>query len=242
MNVFTYNTTSEYSDLNINGLLNNVGFLRIFQEVASLHSASIGYGPSDTKINNCAWIILSWKLKVFLRPEWNKKLKIETYANVDHDMFSYRDFKMYDESNNLIAIASSKWVIVDYLTKHIKKIPKEVCNEFNSTIEPVFGTKINLKLKEPDNIENTLNYKVLRRDLDTNYHVNNLNYLRFAEEALPKEVYMDSNFNNIEIMYKQETKLGDLLTFNYAFVNNLTHTVCIKTDDKLNAIIKMWKE
>ena len=240
MNEFIYTTTSKYSDLGPNGLLSNIGFLRIFQEAASLHSKSIGYGPGDTKNNNCAWIILGWKLKVLSRPEWNKKLTVKTYASIYGEMFSFRDFKVYDEKNNLIAIASSKWVIVNYKTKHIRKIPEEVCNQFNSTNEPVFGDKINIKIKEPQEVQNFMEYKVLRRDLDTNYHVNNLNYLHFAEEILPETVY-NSNLNNVEIMYKQETRLNDILTFNYSLIEN-NHIVTIKTDSKLNAIIKMWEE
>ena len=242
MDVFTYTTTSKYSDLGPDGFLSNIGFLRIMQEAASLHSESIGYGPADTKTNNCAWIILGWKLKVLSRPVWNKKITIETYASVYGGMFSYRDFKMYDENKSLIAIASSKWVIVDYITKHIRKMPEDVCNNFNTKNEPVFGNKINLKLKEPDIVQNSVTYKVLRRDIDTNYHVNNLNYLNFAEEALPEDVYKANKINNIEIMYKQETKLNDVLTFNYSKIDENKHIVAIKTGDKLKAVIKMWEE
>ena len=41
MDVFTYTTTSKYSDLGPDGFLSNIGFLRIMQEAASLHSESM---------------------------------------------------------------------------------------------------------------------------------------------------------------------------------------------------------
>ena len=240
MDTFIYTTTCNYSDLSPNGTLSNVGFLKMFQEAASCHSAFIGYGPTDSPKTNCVWIILSWKLKVFSRPEWNTKLEIKTWANIYADTFSYRDFEIYDESHNLLAIASSKWVIVDYITRHISKIPKEVSDKFNSSNKPVFGDKVNIKLKEPVNLANSFDYTVLRRDLDTNIHVNNLNYLRFAEEALPEDIYNKFEINNVEIMYKTEAKLNNTLSLNYSLTNDFEHIVSIKTGNTLNAIIKMW--
>ena len=248
MNEFIYTTTSKYSDLNPEGFLSNIGFLRIFQEAASLHSASIKYGPADTKNNNCAWIILGWKLKVFKRPNWNKILNVKTYASVFGEMFSFRDFEITDEDGNMVAKASSKWVIVDYQTKHIRRMPEEICKNFVTDNEPIFGSRINIKIKEPESIENTINYKVLRRDLDTNYHVNNLNYIHFAEEALPQNVYDNVDLNNVEIMYKHETRLDDIISINYSSIGNMNnkdgkdHIVTIKTGNDLNAIIKMWEE
>ncbi len=242
MEIFTYTTTANYCDVNANNLLSNVGILRIFQEAAALHSNSIGFGPNDTPNTNLTWILLSWKLKVFSRSRWNSNLKINTWANIYENVFSYRDFEMYDDKNNLIAIASSKWVMLDCATNHIAQIPKIVSKEFNTTKEPIFGKRINLKLKEPINILNSLNYTVNRRDIDTNYHVNNLNYLHFATEALPENIYLNSNFNNIEIMYKSEAKLKDTLTLNYFLENQNEHIISIKNNNKLNAIIKMWED
>ena len=95
------------------------------------------------------------------------------------------------------------------------------------------------KLKEPENSKLISEYTVLKRDLDLNHHVNNLNYLDFAYEALPKESIVD--FNHVEIMYKHESRLGDNLQLFYSIENNYNIiTIKTKNTNKLNCIIKLY--
>ena len=76
-----------------------------------------------------------------------------------------------------------------------------------------------------------MNYKVQRRDIDTNKHVNNLIYLDYAYEALPSEIYENYNFSNIEIMYKHEAKLGDTLSLFYTNTEENEHIITIKNKE-----------
>ena len=82
---------------------------------------------------------------------------------------------------------------------------------------------------------------VSKRDIDTNHHVNNLNYLDFAYDAIPDDIYFNSNFKNVEIMYKLEAKLGDTLNLTYSREDDF-HYVSIGNKDsgKLNCIVKLY--
>lgn len=84
-------------------------------------------------------------------------------------------------------------------------------------------------------------YKVKRSDIDANKHMHNLNHLKLAYEALPNDVYENSSdFSNLEIMYKKEIKLGDIVNCYYSFYNNI-HYVTIKSENNafLHAIISL---
>ena len=81
-------------------------------------------------------------------------------------------------------------------------------------------------------------FKVLKKDIDFNEHMHNLNYLAYAYEALPEDVYTNINVNNFEIMYKTSAKLGDKIDCYYSFENN-SHYVVMKVNDKLCAIVKL---
>ena len=100
----------------------------------------------------------------------------------------------------------------------------------------------NEKLKEPENSNFIMNDNVQRRDIDTNNHVNNLYYLDYALEALPEDIYMNSNFSNVEIMYKHEAKLGDTLSIFYTKSNNNEIVITIKDEkkEKIHAIVKLY--
>lgn len=45
--IFSYNINVNYSDVDCNNHLTNRGVLRLMQEVAGIHSGTLGYGVND---------------------------------------------------------------------------------------------------------------------------------------------------------------------------------------------------
>ena len=158
-------------------------------------------------------------------------------------LFAYRDIEIYDDNNNLVAIGSSKWILFDINKKSICKIPDEVKEKFPNIDKSVFEEKFNEKLKEPENSNFVYEYQIQRRDIDTNNHVNNLNYLDYAYQALPEDIFFNINFSNVEIMYKHESKLGDTISVLYSHTEDNEHIITIKDEEqkKLHAIIKLYE-
>ena len=242
MNIYTKKLTINFSDISQNNKLTNKGILRLMQEVAGQHSDYIGYGLNDTPKTNVAWIILNWKLKVFSRPKWNTTVTINTWSRCKKSLFCYRDLEIYDDNNNLIAIATSKWILFDVKKQSICKSPKEIQDKYEDFNKSVFNEPIEEKIKEPNNQKFIYEYQIQRRDIDTNNHVNNLNYLDYAYEALPENIYLNTDFSNIEIMYKQEAKLGDIISVFLSVTENNNYIITIKDKErkKIHAIIKLY--
>lgn len=239
--IYCYNTKIDISDVGENNKLNNKAILRLMQEAAALHSASIGYGLNDTLSTHLVWIILNWKLKVFSRPNWNTKLTVKTWSRPIEKLYCYRDFEIYDDKNNLIAVASSKWILFDIVKSFVARPPKDMNLKYTSINRTGFDLPMTEKLKEPTDSVLTFEYIVQRRDVDTNHHVNNLFYLDYAYEALPEEIFFNNDFMNVEIMYKHESKLGETVKCYYS-KNENEHIITIKdkTNSSLHAIIKLY--
>ena len=242
MDVFSNKFTVNFSDIDENNKLSNQGILRLMQEIAGQHSDSVGCGLNDTPKTGIAWIILNWKLKVFLRPKWNEKITIDTWTKCEKSLFCYRNFKLYDSSNNVVAIAISKWVLFDVNKNRVCKVPTEIQNAFPDSTESVFTEKFNEKLLEPENSNFIFNYTIQKRDIDTNHHVNNLNYLDYAIEALENCNISHTQFSNIEIMYKHEAKYKDSISVFYCKLSDNEHIITIKDEKMKNihAIIKLY--
>ena len=238
LDIYSHNLTINYSDVDENNQVTNKGLLRLLQEVAGIHCGLLGYGVNDTPKTGLAWILLNWKLKVFTRPKTNTNLLIKTWTRKKTPLFVYRDFEVYDNDYNLVAIASSKWVLFNVNNKSISRVTDGVNEKYIQVNKEVFPEKFEEKIKEPLNYEFVLDYTVQRRDIDTNHHVNNLYYLDYAYEALPSEVYEKGELNNFEIMYKSGSMLGDKVDCYYSYEND-AHYVVMKTDNKLHAIIKL---
>ena len=127
---------------------------------------------------------------------------------------------------------------MDYDTKNILTVPPHIVDAYGTVDRKVFGTEIS-RLKQPDaDFSNRFDYTILRRDIDTNNHVNNSNYLSFACETLPYDIYNNMNFKNIEVMYRKQCLLGDKISCLYNFENG-KHYITIKSSDLkiLHAII-----
>lgn len=187
------------------------------------------------------WALLNWKLQVFNRPKYGENINIKTWAQYTNKFYSYRDFEVWDSKNNLIAIATSKWVLIDINKQGIIKIEEDLINQYNPEEKSVFNILELPKLKEPNFSSNNFSYTAKRWDIDVNKHMHNLNYLNLAYELLPEDVYNNNELNNIEIMYKKQVKLGETVNCFYSFSEN-SHFVTIKNniDSSINAIVKMF--
>lgn len=150
-------------------------------------------------------MLLYWKIKTFKRPRWNTELLIKTWPRAFEKVSSWRDFEMYDNEGNLVVIGTTQWALIDAKAGKLSKITEEMANEYGMVEKAVFEEEILGRLKPDENEKKVGEYTARRRDIDTNHHVNNINYLEFAYDVFPENV--DTDFNNLEIYYKKQIKL-----------------------------------
>lgn len=242
MGIFTYTYKIKYSDIGTNNKTTLKALVDTLQEAAIAHSDFAGYGVNDIPNTHLAWLLLNWKVEIKTYPILNDTITVKTWPRIFDKLYSYRDFEVYDQNNNLIVIASSKWFAIDTITKKIKRLTPEITKAYGGiTDKKVFESSFDEKIKEPEELKLNFNYQVQRRDLDTNNHVNNLNYIDYALETLEEDVYKSSIFNNLEIIYKKEIKLNEKINCYYSFEDN-KHFIIIKneTDTIIHSIIKLY--
>lgn len=228
-------------DIGKNNKIKNRSILEMLENIGAYHSDLVGYGVNDTTKTNLGWILLEWKLKVINRPTYGEKLEIHTWGKEMNKFFTYRDYEVYDSNNNLCVIATSKWALIDIKNRKLSRLTEEMINKYQPEEKTVFKEKKIGKIDTPKEVENTLQYKVIRKDIDINKHMHNLYYLDLAYEALPEEVYEKRPFDNVSIIYKKEIELGEEIICNYA-QNNNKYVITIKSKDEriLHAIIELY--
>lgn len=229
------------SEIGKENKITNKAILGDLEDVGGIHSNIAGYGILDIQQTKLSWVLLDWKLKIIRRPKYSEKIKIKTWSKNAIKFYTYRDFEVYDENGQVIAVATSKWVLLDIDKGKIVKISDEVLNKYEPELEKsVFDISEIEKLQEPENYIAEVEYTVKRSDIDVNHHMHNLNYLELANEALPEGVYNEQELNNVRINYKKEIKLGETVKCKYGFENN-AHIVVIKSMNEkiIHAIIKL---
>lgn len=231
-------------EIGLNNKITNLGMLGFLEEIASLHSATLGFGINDTEKNHKSWIIMDWKLHIIKRPKYDDNITIKTWAKpfLKPRFYTYRDFEVYDEKNNLLAIASSKWVYFDIEKGKISRIELDMIEKYQPENINVFNEEEFNKLSSTMNEKNpNFIYTIKRSDIDVNKHMHNLNYLSLAYEALPEELYNEPELTNIRISYKHQIRLGETVKCFYKYDNGI-HTVEIKSEDEkiIHSIIQLY--
>ena len=54
----------------------NKAILTILEDIAGLHSATVGLGLNEINKTGCAWVILKWQVQIIKRPEYNDELNV----------------------------------------------------------------------------------------------------------------------------------------------------------------------
>jgi len=240
MGIYERDFTVRYCDVNENNVLSFTGLMNLLQEIAGMHSSEVGYGINNIPKTGLTWFLLYWKIKIYTNPKWNTKLHIKTWARKLDKACSFRDFEVYNENNNKMAIATSKWALLDVNKNSISRIPSNMNEQYGIVEKCVFDEPINTKIEIPTESTFVYEYTTQRRDIDTNHHVNNLYYLDYAFQALPDEIYYNTNFTDIEISYKKQLKINEKINCFYSNEDN-THIVTIKNYNStcVHAIIKI---
>lgn len=241
MAIFEQKYRVKVSDVGPNGLIHNRGMLSILEDVACRHSDKAGFGILDIPVKHLSWVLLAWKVEILKRIQYGTNLKVCTWAKIFNKFQTYRDFEVYDESGNLVCIATSKWALIDTEKNSISRITDDIINEYSPEDKSVFENPDIDKLSEPSTFSHEYTYQTQRRDIDVNQHMHNLNYLDVAYESLPEDIYFSAECNHIEIMYKKGIKLGDTVKCFYSYTDDAHYIAMKSEDDKtLHAIVKLY--
>lgn len=238
MAVYKDNFHVRFLDVTPQNILKLSALANYFQEIAGEHSSQAGFGLYNISNIGFTWILLGWSIKINRLPKWNDIVQVVTWHKGGNELFSYRDFKAYVDSE-LIAVASSKWVACNATSGTISKIPQEFLSQFQAESKNALECDFK-KIAEPKKIDRQFPYTILRHDIDTNNHMNNIKYITLALEALPDNIYHTS-IKYIEVMYKNAAALNEEIVCLYSEINQNEHIVTIKSKDltRLHAIVKL---
>lgn len=238
--IYTEKFKIPLKDIGKDNKIKNRAILEVLENAACYHSDLVGYGVNNIKETKVTWILLDWKLKVINRPTYGQLLTVNTWGKGMNKFFTYRDYEIYDNNNNLCAIATSKWALIDTEKGKMSRLTENIINAYKPEKKTVFEEKSLDKVKIPEEFSNTIKYEVIRKDIDINKHMHNLYYLDLAYEVLPDEIYNKRPFDFVRITYKKEIKLGEKVNCKYVEQDG-KYVIVIKSEDEtvIHAIVEL---
>ena len=207
----------------------------LFQEAASLHAASLGFGKGDFAAagENISWVLTRMVVKMNRYPVWEDELTVETFPRGGRKIVAWRDFEVKDAKGETLGVASSEWMIIDLATRKIHAIPEKVFAANDPANTPVLGLEPFAKFRFPDtgklfdcsdcsdcSIERSkaMAFTAQKSQIDLNGHVNNVHYISWmlepCESRCPAEM---------EVVFRSETFAGDEVRVETAAADGYTY-------------------
>lgn len=197
-----------YSEMDYNKILKPSALLNFLQDIATIGADKAGFGYKDIIDKNLGWFLLKYHMEFNNFPQDIKELTIKTEARGYNKLFALRDFEIYDENNELIGRVSSSWALVN-LTDKSMALPSEIFPDKMLKYEKREDDLSFPKTHNPETAEFSEEFKIRYDDIDVNHHVNNMNYIIWAFEALPKEFRNNHKLKTLDMLYKKEIQYGN---------------------------------
>ncbi len=181
--MYSFDSRVRYSEINRMGKLDIIAIINYFQDCSTFQSEMLDLGVDQLKELKKAWVLNLWQIEINRYPELAQDISIGTWSYGSKGIYGYRNFIINDANEYRCVNADSLWVLIDVETgKPIRVMPEDIEKYPKEEAIPMkdYGRKISFfgeGAKEKD-------FTVRKYHIDTNGHVNNGWYVRFALEYL----------------------------------------------------------
>ena len=216
--------------------MKNNAILECLENTASFHSIDINQGIEEIYKNKLTWILVEWDLEILERPKYNDEIEVRTWAKYSNSKFAYKDFEIYVNGKKCFN-ATSKWIIINLLTKQIVPITREYVDIYSPEQKEAIKVSEFGIIEEEENFDISKKVEIRKSDMDINGHMHNLNYLDLIAELMD----FDEEFDKFRIIYKKEIKYGqDVYVLRKDKVDNIQFLIKDK-DNVVHSIIECKK-
>ncbi|MBS3819897.1 hypothetical protein KGY73_10400 [bacterium] len=183
--------------------------LNYLQEAAVQQAALMGFGFEDLIQKKLIWLLSRYHIQVSRYPRLGETVEVATWPSGIQGTFALRDFTIKDQKGTQLLAATSSWILWNIENKH----PSPLQNYFT---EDLIHPKRSLEdpfdpLPQLKKTDHEVSFRVLKKDLDLNRHVNNTVYIQWALESVPKDILLEKSPLEVEAAYKSEAFCGETI-------------------------------
>lgn len=219
--MYEYDSRVRLSEADQNRRMTLLAVLNHFQDCSTFHSEDIGVGMKYLEQQNRMWVLRSWKIVVHRYPELGEKIRVGTWPYSFDTMTGKRNFRMLDETGELVAYADTLWVYMDTKRMRPARVDEEIRKAYR--LEPgLMVEHEENKLRIPEQTEPQDPFQIHPYHLDVNHHVNNGQYVLMAMNYLPE------NFEICQMRAEYRKS---------AVLNDMVHPVVGRTEDGYTVVL-----
>lgn len=218
MDIFEKKFTIDFKDVDRYLDLKMHSFIEKLNTVSMGHTLSLGLEHDFMEQRGLLWVLYQWDAHILKHDVYMEELTFKTFVEERKGMYFYRYYLAEDEKGEVVGYALSVWIVIDAKKRRVTRIPKDVIDLYKTSKEESYslGQKLVMENTNPESIKRDRkaefdlgrDIEVLFSDIDSNGHVNNVNYVKWAQEGLENkddELFLKENkMTRITIVYKKE--------------------------------------
>lgn len=224
--MYQWKTRVRFSEVNKDKKLTLAGLTDYLQDTCTFQSEGLGAGMDVLRARNEAWVLSSWEIVVRNMPKVCEEISVGTFPCSFKGFYGHRNFCVTDEQDEVIVLANSLWVYINYETKKPARIPEEIASRYDEVIEaPIDFTWSDRKIKFEGDGDKMQPVPVHSFFIDTNEHMNNGKYIMVAEAFLPENFIVE----RVRAEYRNAAVKGDIL---YPMVYTEENRITVALNDE----------
>lgn len=206
--MYSFTSRVRYSECDANLRLTVPAFLNYLQDCSMFHCEHIGHGFAYCAERHFAWFVIAWQIEVARLPSHTQEIRVRTWCYDMTTTIAKRFFVIEDLKGNELVRADSLVVAFDTQLGRAARIP-DTERAFVTDEAPDFPpTRRKLRLRGEG--EELFAVPVTERLIDTNGHVNNVQYVAIAEDAIRMREE-DFDLGRLYVQYRVAAHLGDTM-------------------------------
>ena len=184
--MYSFKSRVRFSETDINRKLSLTGLMNYLQDCSIFQSEDIGAGFSYVQRTKKSWLLSAWNVEVIRRPDVAEEITVATWPYDFKGIYGLRNFAILDKDGNYLVKADSCWFLTDTVTGRPVR-PTAEDTDLYPVVEPRMDMEdLPRKITLPMEMKTVGSLPVMKQHLDTNHHVNNVQYVRMAMDYLPE--------------------------------------------------------
>lgn len=226
--MYSFNSRIRYSECDSQCKLRLEALLNYFQDASTFQSEELGAGFEYLEPRNLVWVLASWQIDIKRYPALGERVVIGTHPHDFKGFLGSRNFCMMTEEGEMLAQANSLWTLLNFDTMKPTMAPKELTDKYE--VEPPLEMEyVGRKIRIEGEVIPGEPIVVRKQHLDSNYHVNNAQYVSMAVDCLPEGFLIDG----LRVEYKKQAHLNDVLL---PYVTRQDNRIVVSLQDEAGAV------
>lgn len=188
------------------GELTMGGILRLVQQVGTDQCYDLGMDDDFYREEKAIFLLTRQAVQIYQPPRRGQTVRLQTVGQAPQRAVYKRVTKIFDQNGALLAMADSRWVLVNTETWHILRRPPE---GFPAQWQAQVPETLEQGIRTPEITGAAGKCCASYSVCDTNGHMNNTRYADAALNVLPPETMQSHRAAEMRIVYHREIPMGE---------------------------------